>query len=99
MVDNRKELIALRVSLHRVAEKVGLRQELPYEQLVQAAEDDSGWNNLAAVICMKIEELQKERDTAINANADYVEMIMHDLKKAEHGCTDAYCSICDGEIS
>jgi len=96
---DRKELLVLRISLRRIAEEMGLRKKLPFEKLSEAVEQDAGWNLLAANIVWKINELQKERDAAINANADYVEQIMHDQKKAEHGCTDAYCRICDGDIS
>ena len=94
---DRKELIAIRISLRCIAEKVGLLEELPFEKLSQEAGYDRGWNLLGAEIRGAIEKLQKQRDAAINANADCVAQIMHDDMKQQHGCTDAYCSICDGE--
>jgi hypothetical protein len=49
------ELIVLRVSMYRVAQMVGLREEKPVQQIVQDAGNDRGWNRLGAEICMKVD--------------------------------------------
>jgi hypothetical protein len=66
MTDN-IELESLRVSLARIAQKLGLHDEIPgnpgfeapFEALCKAARDhERGWNRLAACIADEVERLQ-----------------------------------------
>lgn len=43
-----------------------------------------------------ISRVFKRLNKAEAENRDLKAMIAHDQKKADHGCTDAYCPICDG---
>jgi len=62
VVDTRKELEGLRVSMARVAQVVGVETtECPvldkgYSDLCKMAAQDRGWNNLAGAICEKAGE-------------------------------------------
>lgn len=72
------ELITLRVSMYRISQALGLREEKPVHRM--GAENDRGWNRLAAEIRCAIEDLQKERDAAINANYEVHNKMMKEME-------------------
>ena len=55
MTEDRKALVTLRCSMYRVAQALGLKEDIPLDQLVKECEVDSGWNKLGAQICCTID--------------------------------------------
>jgi hypothetical protein len=53
------QLIVLRVSMYRVAQSIGIRPDLSFQEVTRKAmKEDSGWNVLAGEIIQEIERLK-----------------------------------------
>lgn len=77
MTDYLKELSSLRVGVARIAQAIGLQDEipggksdepLPFEELSRRAYHyDRGWNRLCAFIVSKIQEDNREKEALAKA--------------------------------